>query len=79
MVANALGQWDLAVGLLAVRVEAGLAGIAAVKDYAALWLFWAIPLRDLFGAAVWLTGLFGNTVVWRGRTLHLDREGRIVS
>jgi ceramide glucosyltransferase len=79
VVAAAVGQWDIAVGLVAVRVAAGLAGIAAVKDYRSLWLFWAMPLRDLFGAAVWLTGFFGNTVEWRGRTLKLDREGRIVS
>jgi ceramide glucosyltransferase len=36
-----------------------------------------IPVRDLFGAAVWLAGLFGNTVLWRGQRLRLDSEGRI--
>ncbi len=40
-------------------------------------LFYLIPLRDLFGVAVWVAGLFGNSVVWRGRTLGLDPEGRI--
>ncbi len=39
--------------------------------------FYAIPLRDLWGAGVWAAGLFGNTVEWRGRRLRLDREGRI--
>jgi len=34
-------------------------------------------VRDLFAFAVWITGLFGDTVIWRGRKLKLDREGRI--
>ena len=45
------------------------------RDVRRLW--WLIPARDLFAFAVWATGLFGNSVEWRGRRLHLDREGRI--
>jgi len=41
-------------------------------------LWWLVPVRDLFGFAVWVAGLFGNTVTWRGRRLRLDRDGRIV-
>jgi ceramide glucosyltransferase len=44
-------------------------------DVPRLWLL--IPLRDLFGAAVWVAGLFGRTVRWRGQQLRIDREGRI--
>ena len=52
-----------------------MALIAGKRD--ALRLFFLIPARDLFGVAVWIAGLFGNSVVWRGRKLRLDREGRI--
>ena len=45
----------------------------------ALLFWWVVPLRDLFAFAVWLTGLFGNTVIWRDRKLALDAEGRIRS
>jgi ceramide glucosyltransferase len=45
-------------------------------DMVRLW--WLIPARDLFGFAVWLSGLFGNSVVWRGERLRLDRQGRIM-
>jgi len=34
-------------------------------------------LRDLFGFAVWVGGLFGSTVFWRGHRLRLSRDGRI--
>jgi hypothetical protein len=36
-----------------------------------------MPVRDLFGFAVWLAGAFGRTVRWRGRELILSRDGRI--
>jgi ceramide glucosyltransferase len=37
-----------------------------------------MPLRDLWGFAVWLCGLAGNRVEWRGARLRLSRDGRIV-
>ena len=45
------------------------------RDAVRLW--WLIPARDLFGFAVWLAGLFGSSVTWRGERLRLDRQGRI--
>lgn len=72
------GTYSLAVGLLAARMlMASVAGGIVLRspDTWALWPL--IPLRDLFGAAVWCTGLFGNTVLWRGRQLALDGAGRI--
>jgi len=67
------GNWRVGLALLVVRMAMAL--IAGKKD--ALRLFFLIPARDLFGVAVWAVGLFGNSVVWRGRKLRLDREGRI--
>jgi hypothetical protein len=40
--------------------------------------FWLIPLRDLFGFAVWAAGIFGDTVEWRDRQLKLRPDGRIL-
>jgi ceramide glucosyltransferase len=58
-----------------------LAGIAVgagiLKDRNVLRDCWMIPLRDLFGFAVWLAGLFGNQVQWRDRRLRLAPDGRI--
>jgi hypothetical protein len=36
-----------------------------------------IPARDLWGFAVWVAGLFGDTVQWRDKTLRLSRDGKI--
>ena len=36
-----------------------------------------MPLRDLFGFAVWVGGVFGHHVQWRDRRLRLRADGRI--
>jgi hypothetical protein len=38
-----------------------------------------MPLRDLFGFAVWIAGAAGHTVYWRDRNLKLLPGGRIVA
>jgi ceramide glucosyltransferase len=71
-------EYSLALAVLAARMlMATFAGwwVLRAKDTLRLWLL--IPVRDLFGAAVWLTALFGHTVIWRGQRLRLDAEGRI--
>lgn len=79
-VAAAAGHFGLAAMLLASRMlMATAAGWLVLKSPDVLRLWLLIPLRDLYGAAVWGAGLFGKTVVWRGRFLTLDREGRIRS
>ncbi len=71
-------NWHFGLAILAARMTMAIvAGWFKMRSIDVLKLFWLIPVRDLFGAAVWGAGLFGNTVVWRGRTLHLDRDGRI--
>lgn len=78
VVAAALGDWRIAAALLAIRMAMALvAGWFVLRSRDVLRLFWAIPLRDLFGAAVWIAALGGNTVVWRGKRLRIDRDGRI--
>jgi ceramide glucosyltransferase len=52
-------------------------GAAILKDRHVAKNFWLIPLRDLFGFAVWLGGAFGHAVQWRERKLRLHSDGRI--
>lgn len=73
------GEWKIALAVLAARMAMALeSGWMVLRSRDVLRLWFLIPLRDLFGAAVWTAGLFGHSVIWRGQTLRLDREGRIV-
>lgn len=63
---------------LSARVIAGVVvGAGVLGDRSVLRKFWLIPLRDLFGFAVWLVGGFGKHVDWRDSRLELDSQGRI--
>ena len=78
LVAFAGRQWRAGVIALAVRLAAGVVvGAGILSDRNPTRDFWLIPLRDLFGFAVWLGGAFGHNVDWRGRRLRLDPDGRI--
>jgi ceramide glucosyltransferase len=77
-VAAVAGYWEIAAATLAIRLLAGLAASGCVlKDRNSTVLWWLMPLRDLFGFAVWLAAAFGKTVEWRGLRLRLTRDGRI--
>jgi ceramide glucosyltransferase len=79
IVAACAGNWRVAAAILAARLLMAFAsGWMVLRSRDVLKLFPLIPLRDLFAAAVWAAGLFGNSVVWRGRRLHLDGQGRIL-
>jgi ceramide glucosyltransferase len=71
-----LGHPAVALTGLAVRLAAAASAMRALKvnDQAA---FAVVPLRDLFGFAVWCAGLAGNEVEWRGTRFRLLRDGRM--
>jgi len=78
LVALAAGQWWAAALALGLRMVAGVVvGVGVLHDRRVAKDFWLMPLRDLFGFAVWLAGLFGHTVQWRDRVLRLHPDGRI--
>jgi ceramide glucosyltransferase len=73
------GSWRVGLAILLIRMIMAIeAGWFRMRSQDVLKLFFLIPVRDLFGVAVWIVALFGNTVLWRGRKLRLDREGRIL-
>ncbi|HEY9142049.1 MAG TPA: bacteriohopanetetrol glucosamine biosynthesis glycosyltransferase HpnI [Bryobacteraceae bacterium] len=78
LVALLAGAWWAAIPALALRIAAGT-WIAAdvLEDPTAARSAALIPVRDLLGFAVWLAGLFGTTVEWRGLTLRLGPDGTI--
>ncbi len=76
--ALAAGAWQAAAGLLALRLLVGLiVGIGILKSSDVTRLALLIPFRDLWGIGVWLWGLAGDEVQWRGVRLRLTPDGRI--
>jgi ceramide glucosyltransferase len=70
------GQWKIALAGEAIHVAASLASMWAAGS-GRLYRVLAVPLRDLFGFAVWCGGLVGDTVEWRGLRFRLTRDGKI--
>ena len=79
LLALAGGAGWAAAAALALRITAGVCAGLVLRDRKVLLLAPLIPLRDLFGFAVWIAGLFGDTVLWRGQVLRLRRDGRLIS
>lgn len=79
LVALAAGDWQVGVVALGLRVCAGVMSAAVLEDRRVARDLWLIPLRDLFGFAVWVAGAFGSTVYWRDHKLRLEPDGRIRS
>jgi ceramide glucosyltransferase len=80
VVALFAGWWPVSLSLLTVRLIAGcMAGMAILHDPITARLWWLMPLRDLWGFAVWIAGAASGQVIWRGKRLALDKEGRITN
>jgi len=80
VVAALFGIWWVALPLLAIRFAMAITCGWFLLGARDVWKHcYAIPLRDLWGVAVWGAGLVGHEVIWRDQKLRLDREGRIVS
>ncbi len=73
------GWWWVAAALLGARLAMALAAGALLECRVTARWGWLVPIRDLWGVAVWLAGLFGDTVLWRGLRLTIDRAGKITS
>jgi ceramide glucosyltransferase len=70
------GHPGIAVAGIGSRLLAG--GLALYRlDRSKLPLLPLVPLRDLFGMAVWFAGLAGSEVEWRGIRFRLYRNGTI--
>ena len=78
LAASATGAWLPAAFLLAVRYAfEGRVARELGSPFSALDTL-VLPLRDLGAAAVFVAGLAGRSVRWRGRALAIGRDTRIV-
>jgi ceramide glucosyltransferase len=46
--------------------------VSVLKDREAVRSLWLLPLRDFLAAFVWIAGMFGSKIVWRGQKFELD-------
>jgi ceramide glucosyltransferase len=76
LITAAFGYWQIALGAMSVRLGAAAAGMAALRDIRPARII-LVPLRDLFGLAVWVAGIVGHEVEWRGIRFKLLSDGRI--
>ena len=80
LIALAAGYWPISLLSMTLRLWAGIwIGAGILGDPKTARDFWLIPFRDLAGFAVWLAGLAGDTVDWRGQRLRLLSNGKIRS
>jgi len=79
VVAALAGHWWIAFATITARLAAGVVtGRIVLGDAQVLRYWYLIPFRDLWGFAVWLAGLTGDTVEWRGTKLRLSPDGKII-
>jgi ceramide glucosyltransferase len=76
LVAAVCGYWRTALAGLLVRLIAAVAAMAALSDISPAGVL-MVPVRDLFGLAVWAAGMAGRGVEWRGLRFKLLSDGRI--
>jgi len=76
LIALAAGYPTVAAAGFAMRLISATVSLAKL-DRRKLVLIAAVPVRDLFGIAVWLVGLFGSRVEWRDLHYKVHRNGTI--
>jgi ceramide glucosyltransferase len=78
LVAAVAGHLWIATTVIGARIVSGLVvGRCVLGDRQVAKYWYLMPFRDLWGFAVWVAGLFGDTVDWRGQRLRLAADGKI--
>jgi ceramide glucosyltransferase len=78
LAAAAAGAWAPAGVLLALRYAMEGAVAARLGRPLRVSELFLLPLRDLAALGVFLAGLTGRSVSWRGRSLRIGRDTRIL-
>jgi ceramide glucosyltransferase len=73
----AYGWWPALVGSLAIRWYVGWHMTRWMGDRPLRRWLWLLPVRDLISPAIWIAGMFGQHVSWRGRTFRVAADGQL--
>jgi ceramide glucosyltransferase len=68
--------WLLVAALSARMAMAIVNASLVLQDRSAWRKLWLLPARDVVAVAVWLGGLFGRKIVWRGESFELE-DGKL--
>jgi ceramide glucosyltransferase len=55
-----------------------VSGRSVLRDRHLFRLLWLLPLRDLLAPFIWIGGLVGRKIIWRGKEFEL-RGGKLIS
>jgi ceramide glucosyltransferase len=70
---GALWAWVLFAVAASLRLIAAITnGVFVLRDRQLPSLMWLLPLRDLIAPFIWIAGLVGREIVWRGKVFDLD-------
>ena len=70
--------WPAVLLTLALRSSAAIATARyVVRDTITQKQWWLLPLQDLIGFLIWISGFVGDTIVWRDRKCTVLRDGRL--
>ena len=73
LAAGAQWAWGLAVAAVALRSAMAVVFARFVlRDKHSLRSLWLFPVRDFLAPVIWLGGLFGGKIVWRGESFTLQ-------
>jgi ceramide glucosyltransferase len=71
---GATWAWGLfAVAALLRLSVAVVTGVPVLQDNKVVRSLWLLPIRDILAVGVWIGGLIGKKIVWRGEEFYLDR------
>jgi ceramide glucosyltransferase len=71
-----LSVWLLGMSFFLRLTLAMMVGAQVLGDHQVLPSLWLLPLRDVVAMGVWLAGLAGHTIVWRGERFEL-KDGKL--
>jgi ceramide glucosyltransferase len=71
-----LSVWLLALSFFLRLTQTMTVGASVLGDHQVLPNLWLLPPRDLVGMALWVAGLTGNTIVWRGERFTV-KDGKL--
>ena len=72
------GAWPLVLLTLVLRGGAAIATARyVVHDPVTQSQWWLLPVQDVLGFFVWISGFVGDKIVWRDRKCTVLRDGRL--